>query len=87
MGLLAFVVFGLLVGLVARALMPGMQRMGIVATVVLGIVGSLVGGLLASLVYGGHPLDLHAAGIVGSVLGAMLVMFLIALGPRGRAAV
>lgn len=84
MGLLAFIVFGLVVGLVARALMPGRQSMGLVATTLLGVAGSFVGGIIGSVIYGGPIFDLHAAGIIGSVVGALLVMFLMGMGGRRR---
>ncbi len=80
MGLLAFIVFGLIIGLIARALMPGRQSMGLVATALLGMAGSFVGGLIASLIYGGRMFELHSAGVIGSILGALLVMFLVGMG-------
>jgi uncharacterized membrane protein YeaQ/YmgE (transglycosylase-associated protein family) len=86
MGILAFLLFGLIVGLVARALMPGRQSMGLVTTTLLGVAGSFVGGILGSLVHGGRLLELHTAGIIGSILGALLVMFLVGLGGTRRRA-
>jgi uncharacterized membrane protein YeaQ/YmgE (transglycosylase-associated protein family) len=47
-GILAWVIWGLFVGAVARLLLPGRQRLGIVWTIVLGVAGSLLGGLLAT---------------------------------------
>jgi uncharacterized membrane protein YeaQ/YmgE (transglycosylase-associated protein family) len=86
MGLLAFILFGLIVGLVARAIMPGRQSMGLVATTLIGIAGSFVGGLIGSLFYGGSVFELHTAGIIGSILGALLVMFIVGyVGSRRRA--
>ena len=88
MGILAFILFGLVVGLIARALMPGRQSMGLVATTLLGIAGSFVGGLVGSVIQGGqggHMFDLHTAGIIGSILGALLVMFIVSLGAGRRA--
>ncbi len=84
MGLVAFILFGVVVGLVARALMPGRQSLGLVATALLGIAGSFVGGLIGSLLYGGRVFDLHAAGVIGSILGAMLLLFLVGMGGRRR---
>ncbi len=84
MGLLAFIIFGLIIGLVARALMPGRQSMGLVATALLGMAGSFVGGLIGSLIYGGRMFELHSAGIIGSVVGALLVMFLVGMGGGRR---
>lgn len=86
MGILAFILFGLVIGLVARAVMPGRQSMGLVATALLGMAGSFVGGLVGSLIYGGRIFELHSAGILGSLLGAILVMFLLSMGNRNRAA-
>jgi uncharacterized membrane protein YeaQ/YmgE (transglycosylase-associated protein family) len=48
MGILTWALWGLVVGVIARILLPGRHRVGIVLTVVLGIVGSLVGGLVAT---------------------------------------
>ena len=87
MGLLAFILFGLVVGLVARAVMPGRQSMGVVATALLGMAGSFVGGLVGSLIYGGQLFAFHTAGVIGSIIGALLVMFLVGMGGRHRAAV
>lgn len=84
MGLLAFILFGLIVGLVARALMPGRQSMGLVATTLLGVAGAFVGGIIGSVIYGGPIFDLHAAGLIGSIVGALLVMFLMGMGGRRR---
>ena len=87
MSILAFILFGLVVGLIARAIMPGRQSMGLVATTLLGIVGSFVGGLVGSLISGGRVLELNTAGIIGSVLGALAVMFLVGASGRRRALV
>lgn len=87
MGLLAFILFGLVVGLIARAVMPGRQSMGLIATALLGMAGSFVGGLVGSLIYGGPLFAFHTAGIIGSLLGALLVMFLVGIGGRHRATV
>lgn len=74
MSLLLFLVFGLVVGFLARALMPGRQSMGLVMTAVLGIVGSFVGGFLGNLISGRALLDMHASGIIGSLIGALIVL-------------
>ena len=87
MGLIAFILFGLVVGLIARAVMPGRENMGLLATTLLGVAGAFVGGLVGSMVYGGRVFELHTGGIVGSILGACFVMFLVGLGGRRRAVV
>lgn len=73
MGLIIWLIVGLLAGFIARALVPGSDPMGVVGTLVLGLVGSLVGGFLGNLLFGGD-LDISAAGIVGSVIGAVIAL-------------
>ena len=88
MSILLFLVFGLVVGFLARAIMPGNQPMGIAATAALGVVGSLLGGFVASMAFGGGRWDeIHAAGLVGSVFGALAVMALAGFAMSRRAAV
>lgn len=74
MGIIAFLVFGLVVGFIARALMPGNQKMGLVATMLLGVVGSFVGGFIGALITDSRVLDLNTAGLIGSVVGSMIAL-------------
>jgi uncharacterized membrane protein YeaQ/YmgE (transglycosylase-associated protein family) len=73
MGIIVFLIVGLIAGFIARALVPGPDPMGWLGTMILGIVGSFVGGTLAALVFGG-TLDLTASGLVGSIIGAIIVL-------------
>ncbi len=84
MGIIAFILFGFVVGLIARALMPGPQRLGLAMTTVLGVVGSFVGGFLGSLISDRSIFDLHAAGFLGSIVGALVVLFVVGAGMRRR---
>jgi uncharacterized membrane protein YeaQ/YmgE (transglycosylase-associated protein family) len=74
-GIIGWIIIGLIAGAIARWIMPGPDPMGWLGTIVLGIVGSLVGGTILNLLFGGG-LELGAAGILGSILGALLVLFL-----------
>jgi uncharacterized membrane protein YeaQ/YmgE (transglycosylase-associated protein family) len=74
MGIIGWIIVGLIAGAVARWLMPGPDPMGWLGTIVLGIVGSLVGGTLLNLLSGGG-LELSAAGILGSILGALIALY------------
>jgi uncharacterized membrane protein YeaQ/YmgE (transglycosylase-associated protein family) len=74
MGLLLFILFGFIVGLIARAIMPGRQSMGMLLTAVLGMVGSLIGGFVGSALSDVEPTRIHAAGLLGSIVGALLVL-------------
>lgn len=55
MGILGWIVLGLVAGAIAKAIMPGKQGGGIILTLVLGVVGALVGGFLGSLVFDINP--------------------------------
>jgi uncharacterized membrane protein YeaQ/YmgE (transglycosylase-associated protein family) len=74
-GLIMFLLIGLVAGFIARALVPGPDPMGWLGTMVLGIVGSLVGGTLAALLFGGS-LEVNAAGLIGSIIGAIIVLLI-----------
>ena len=76
-------IWGFIAGLIARALMPGEQRMGFWQTSILGIAGSLLGGFAAALLTGRNPLIPHFASLIGSVLGALVLLGL-GFGARKR---
>jgi uncharacterized membrane protein YeaQ/YmgE (transglycosylase-associated protein family) len=84
MSILAFIVLGLVAGFLARAILPGRQAMGFLATALLGMVGSILGGFIGSLISGDRLFDLHAAGLIGSVIGAILVLVLTGAGRQRR---
>lgn len=85
MSILMFILFGLIVGFLARAIMPGRQSMGFVATALVGIAGSFVGGIIGNLLSGGPLLELHSAGLIGSIIGALLVLAIMGWAGRRRA--
>jgi uncharacterized membrane protein YeaQ/YmgE (transglycosylase-associated protein family) len=68
------IVVGFVVGLVARAVLPGTQNLGLILTAVLGVAGSFVAGFLGQAV--GWYRAGQGAGFLGSVLGAMLVLWI-----------
>jgi uncharacterized membrane protein YeaQ/YmgE (transglycosylase-associated protein family) len=72
-------IVGLIAGAIARLLVPGRDPIGLLGTIVLGIVGSFVGGFLENLIFR-HTLSVrhvHAAGIIGSIVGAIVVLLLV----------
>ncbi len=73
MSIIVWLIIGLLAGFIARALVPGPDPMGVFGTLVLGLVGSLVGGFLGNLIFGGD-FEISAAGIIGSVIGAVIAL-------------
>jgi uncharacterized membrane protein YeaQ/YmgE (transglycosylase-associated protein family) len=73
---ISWIVFGLVIGLIARALYPGRQKLGIPNTIALGIGGSIVGGLIAwALGYRPDGGAFQGAGWIMSIIGAMIVVW------------
>ena len=77
MGIIAWIILGLVAGVVAKRLVPGMDREGIVVTTLIGVVGALLGGFLATKLF-------HVAGIQGffnlstwitAIAGSALLLF------------
>jgi uncharacterized membrane protein YeaQ/YmgE (transglycosylase-associated protein family) len=77
MHIIIMIVVGFIVGLIARALMPGNQSMGIIMTTILGIIGSVVANYLGQAMHWYGPGQ--AAGFIGSVIGAIIVLFVVGL--------
>jgi uncharacterized membrane protein YeaQ/YmgE (transglycosylase-associated protein family) len=73
------IVLGLIVGLVARLIVPGRQSMGWIATAVLGIVGAYVGGTLGSVVFPPHKFTITPPinhSFLGALVGAVLILLI-----------
>ncbi len=90
MGIIAFLILGLLAGAIAKAIMPGEDPGGIVLTTIIGVVGALLGGFLAAAVFGAHPLDdffdisTWVTAIFGSII--LLAIYRMVTGNRGHTA-
>jgi uncharacterized membrane protein YeaQ/YmgE (transglycosylase-associated protein family) len=86
--IVVLIIVGLVVGLMARLLVPGRDNIGLIGTILLGIVGSFVGGFLWELVEY-HQIETHhfrTVGIIGSIIGAVVLLLLLRLTglERGR---
>lgn len=77
MGIISMIIVGFIVGLIARAIMPGDQKMGIIMTIILGIVGALVAGYIG--VAAGWYAAGESAGWIASIIGAIIVLFVYGL--------
>ena len=76
MSFLWWLVIGLIVGLLARFLLPGKDPMGILATLVLGIAGSLLGGLISWAIWGAETSGFRPAGLLLSLVGAIVLLLI-----------
>ncbi len=76
MGIIGWIVLGLLAGLIAKALMPGAQSVGLIVTTLVGIAGALLGGFLATALGFGDPIDefFDLSTWLAAVLGAVIIL-------------
>ena len=78
MHLIWSVIVGFFVGLIARALLPGADHMGFIATTLVGIIGSVVGGLIGNAIKRPAPgATFHPAGLLMSVVGAIVLLLIL----------
>jgi uncharacterized membrane protein YeaQ/YmgE (transglycosylase-associated protein family) len=86
MGIIAFLILGLLAGAIAKAVLPGDDPGGIIVTMVVGVVGALLGGFLAGLIFDANPVDeffslsTWLAAIIGSIV--LLLIYRMVTGNR-----
>ncbi|EGI6211532.1 GlsB/YeaQ/YmgE family stress response membrane protein [Salmonella enterica subsp. enterica serovar Denver] len=84
MGIIAWIVFGLIAGVIAKLLMPGRDGGGFILTCILGIVGAVVGGWLATMFgIGGSISGFNLHSILVAVVGAIVVLVIFRLLRRG----
>jgi len=84
MGILLWILFGLIVGVVAKFLMPGSGPRGIIITIVLGIVGALLGGWIGSMLGLGGITGFDIRSMLIAIGGAMLVLLIYYMVMRRR---
>ena len=85
--MIGFIVFGLIVGIVARLIVPGRQRMSLLVTLLLGVAGSVIGGLIANALGTGDILELNLIGAIAAfVSAALLIVAVERVGGAGRPA-
>jgi uncharacterized membrane protein YeaQ/YmgE (transglycosylase-associated protein family) len=88
MGIIAFIILGLLAGAIAKAILPGDDPGGFIVTTLIGIAGALIGGFLAAAIFDAHPLDeffdisTWLTAIVGSII--LLLIYRLIVGGRAR---
>jgi uncharacterized membrane protein YeaQ/YmgE (transglycosylase-associated protein family) len=87
LGIIAFIILGLLAGMIAKAILPGDDPGGIIVTAIIGIVGALLGGFLAGALFDADPMDeffdisTWLTAIVGAIV--LLLIYRLVAGRRG----
>jgi uncharacterized membrane protein YeaQ/YmgE (transglycosylase-associated protein family) len=76
MNIITWVLFGMIVGVVANAIDPSPNRGGVLGSILLGIVGALVGGFLANLLFGISVTGFNLTSFLVAVAGSLLLLFL-----------
>ncbi len=85
MGILAWIILGLIAGAIAKAIMPGRDPGGFVVTALIGIVGAVVGGFLGNMIFGiGGVSGVDIRSILISVVGALLLLWIYRMATRRR---
>ena len=78
MGIIAFIILGLLAGIIAKALLPGDDPGGFIITTIIGVAGALLGGFLAAAIFGGDPLDefFDISTWITAIIGAIILLLI-----------
>lgn len=76
MGILSWIIFGLIVGIIAKWIMPGKENVGIIVTIILGIVGAVVGGYISTFFGFGKVDGFNFGSFVVAVIGAIVVLYI-----------
>ncbi|MBA3366317.1 MAG: GlsB/YeaQ/YmgE family stress response membrane protein [Actinobacteria bacterium] len=88
MGIIAFIILGLLAGVIAKAILPGDDPGGMIVTAIIGIVGAILGGFQAGAIFDADPLDeffdisTWLTAIVGAIV--LLLIYRMVVGRRAR---
>lgn len=88
MGIIGWIVLGLIAGAIAKLILPGKQGGGWIITIVLGIVGALLGGFIGGALFGrDDPMGFNLGSILLAVVGALIVLVIYGAvtGRRSRA--
>lgn len=82
--MIGFIVFGLVVGALARLVLPGKQHLSIIATLLIGLVGSVIGGVIANSLGTGDILELNVLGALVAIVSAAVLILIIDRGYASR---
>jgi uncharacterized membrane protein YeaQ/YmgE (transglycosylase-associated protein family) len=83
MGILAWIILGLIAGAIAKAIMPGRDPGGFIVTALIGIVGAVIGGFLGNMIFGiGGVSGIDIRSILISVVGALVLLWVYRMATR-----
>jgi uncharacterized membrane protein YeaQ/YmgE (transglycosylase-associated protein family) len=76
MGIIAFIILGLLAGLIAKAILPGDDPGGLIITTIVGVVGAILGGFLAGVLFDADPMDefFDISSWLTAIVGALILL-------------
>jgi uncharacterized membrane protein YeaQ/YmgE (transglycosylase-associated protein family) len=89
MGIIAFIILGLIAGIIAKAILPGDDPGGMIVTAIIGIVGAILGGFLASALFDADPMDefFDISSWLTAIVGALILLIIYRMvAGRGRRA-
>ena len=85
MGILAWIILGLIAGAIAKAILPGRDPGGLIITMLIGIVGAVIGGFVGNMLFGiGGVSGVDIRSILISVVGALLLLWIYRVATRRR---
>ncbi len=91
MGIIAFIILGLIAGFIAKAILPGDDPGGLIITTIIGVVGAILGGFLAQVLFNADPMDefFDISSWLTAIVGALflLIIYRMVAGRGRRAAV
>ncbi|KAF1366558.1 GlsB/YeaQ/YmgE family stress response membrane protein [Yokenella regensburgei] len=76
MGILSWIIFGLISGIIAKWIMPGKENTGVIVTIILGIVGGVIGGYISTFFGFGKVDGFNFGSFVVAVIGAIFVLYI-----------
>jgi len=89
MGIIAFIILGLIAGLIAKAILPGDDPGGLIVTAIIGIIGAILGGFLAQALFDADPMDefFDISSWLTAIVGALILLIIYRMvAGRGRRA-
>jgi len=72
--MIGFIIAGLIIGALARLILPGKQKIGLLFTLLLGVIGSVIGGTIANLIGSGDIFELNIIGFIAAVVAAVALL-------------